>query len=274
MKYFFKVIRFFESSPIENLEVEERIAMSLLGSGTGLMQVVFTYRAGLYYDPICLLVLSILAILFLYLFKYRIISLETLSFNKPLVELGASTSFLLHEVSKPLSRLNAKEKNSNDLNSVIELVNMAKTLSSGDAISSELEINLKEIITEVLSKYSDELAYFKVQVLLTNLNVKVKSNYKLLFIIIDNLIRNAIENFEENFVDYKIAIEYENNILLISNDINESNLNFKVELGNSSKKGHMGVGLFLVSKLASSLNIKFNNVIKNRKFICELEFLN
>lgn len=196
-----------------------------------------------------------------------------------LAELGASYSLFVHEISKPLSRLVRKKedfKQNKDLDSLFDLYSMMTHFNSESIPSvSIVDVNLSEVIQEILDKYSDYLQLYKITV--DNQVVKwvIKEDRRMLYVLLDNIFRNAIENAVGFKGDYKIEILQNDNILTIKNPINPlfviENINL-LPVGSTTKAGHMGVGVFLIKKIATKLGLTLDMNISSKKFLVTIAF--
>lgn len=196
---------------------------------------------------------------FLYYFKKN---QNTLAFNQPLVEIGQSTSFIMHEFSKPINRLmNSDQINQEDVRSIIDLYSLAKILSNQNK-SNNLSIEtikIDDLIYKILNKYQSFILEKSIQIFFSPSGIEIKTSFLLLEIVIDNLIRNAIENKTDDNTTYIIYIQCSNKNITITNTSSKNNFNSSQPIfGNSTKIGHMGVGLYIVHKIINQLGYKFS----------------
>lgn len=194
---------------------------------------------------------------------------NTISENQPLVEIGQSTSFILHEISKPIKRIE-KNPNKEDIEQIISFYNLANVLSIKVNNLKLDDVHIINVVNSIILKYSDALSTFNIQIVqnATDRNIILKSNCKLLEILIDNLIKNAIENNIQNNSSDDIYINISENELCIQNTLFNSDIEIEDMLrpGFSTKNGNMGMGLMIISNICNNLNHKLEiNINKKEK---------
>lgn len=196
-----------------------------------------------------------------------------------LAEMGASYSLFVHEISKPLTRL-IKDKHSygqsEDLKSLFDLYSMMTYFNTNNLAATSLtEIDLHKLLQDVLSKYSDYLEHYKISVVNQVNGFQINKDRKMLYVLFDNILRNAIENARDFPGEYSIEILQNNNIITIQNPINPLFAVGNVDLltiGKTSKEGHMGVGIFLIKKIALKLGLSSDVEISSKKFVFKIDF--
>lgn len=196
-----------------------------------------------------------------------------------LAEMGASYSLFVHEISKPLTRL-IKDKHSygqsEDLKSLFYLYSMMTYFNTNNLVATSLtEIDLHKLLQDVLSKYSDYLEHYKISVVNQVNGFQINKDRKMLYVLFDNILRNAIENARDFPGEYNIEILQNNNIIIIQNPINPLFAVGNVDLltiGKTSKEGHMGVGIFLIKKIALKLGLSSDIEISSKKFVFKIDF--
>lgn len=193
-----------------------------------------------------------------------------------LAKMGASYSFFVHEISKPLSRLVRKKEDFNhdkDINSVFDLYSMMNQLHAEDPSRTSIqEVDFEKVVNEILDRYADYLKLYKINLDIRLSDYVLKTDEKILYVFLDNIFRNAIENSKGHSGDYVIEVFQNLGVITIKNPINPKFNIDSVELhpvGFSTKEGHMGVGLFLIKKLASRLGFMLNISIQEKKFVVE-----
>ena len=188
---------------------------------------------------------------------------------------GKASSFILHEMQKPMNRLNMNEHNNDDLNSLRKTLEIAKKLQQGSITDAKIEsISLELIAEEVLSKYKDFLDFYEIKVSLDLLHSKYKTDRELIILILDNLIRNAIEANKENAIDnrwLKITSTPQgfNVFNPFTSMIAASDLFTPLK---SSKIGNMGTGLHFCKTISEGLGHTIKVKCKQNVFEAQLEF--
>lgn len=183
---------------------------------------------------------------------------STITSNQPLVELAQTTSFLMHEISKPINRIkNTNDYHNEDVKSIIELYTLASALSKNTNNYDNQLINLEKLMNKVISKYQSYIDQFNIEINLSNLNHSFELPEKNFEIVIDNIIRNAIENYSSNS-KYFINIKLDDQKIIFENpSIFKIFDNYDLTPGISSKPGHMGMGLYIIKRLLNAMNYQF-----------------
>lgn len=174
--------------------------------------------------------------------------------------IGKSTSFIIHELSKPVGRLNSENaKEIPELQEIQEVLTIAQELSTNTVINSAKQsCNINKIIEERLTNYQSFLNYYNIQV-----QNHVPSHFhaiappRYLNIILDNLIKNAIEasKIVEAQSDRFIKIEVINGDLVITNSFQTTiDLSQIFEANSTSKVGNLGIGLYLCKNFCEVLD--------------------
>ena len=170
---------------------------------------------------------------------------------------GKASSFILHEMQKPLSRMQSDGAMQIEIDSLKRTLNIAQQLHSGSLNTVKFNsVNIEKLCLSTVEKYNEFLEYFQIKVA-CELQVKNQhSDEVMLGFILDNLIRNAIEANKDNQIDKRwIKIISNNNYLCITNPftnmIDESDLFTPLK---SSKEGNMGTGLHFCKTIADGLN--------------------
>jgi signal transduction histidine kinase len=194
--------------------------------------------------------------------------LKAMEADKKFADYGKTSSFLMHEMAKPLRKMNQDpECFQEELNRLNEIYSIASSLrNKEDPLLVLEEVNINKFINDILSKYETFIKAYDIKMSIqTDVNI-ILTDKKLIRFSLDNLIKNAIEanvDFEgDRFIEFKIL----KNKILIKNpffdtSFSESNL-FKPM--SSTKKGHMGVGLYISKMISDTLGHKLHiNTSKN-----------
>ncbi len=206
--------------------------------------------------------------------------------------LGKTSSFLIHEMSKPMLA-SSENESKQDLK---ELINLSRVMMGGSIPSSEYqEINIFDEVDKLIQRFipasiqGDYPIKIKIDI---DKNNTFFTSPKAFEIIISNLLKNAIESLAP-FVDtpkaldtdkFTISIGFDKSsdkscqTLTITNFIlDESNLkNYKNwdEINYTTKKSHHGVGLYIVKTLAEKTNLKINKNLKDDLISFEISYKN
>lgn len=194
--------------------------------------------------------------------------------------IGKTSSFLIHEISKPIFNKSSAELESSETKNLKDLINITKYMISGNIPESEFqEINLNATIQNIITNLdSSGLVKFldiKINIIIEP-DIFLKTSQKGFEIIIANLIKNALEALAPYYdkEEYRklliIEINYnsEKNILTISNPIFDllaiKNFHKWSDINFTTKDGHQGVGLHIAHTLCSKCHLKISNeFVKN-----------
>lgn len=188
---------------------------------------------------------------------------------------GKASSFILHEMQKPMNRLNMTVHENDDLNSLRKTLEIAKKLQQGSINEAKIEtISLEKIAAEVMIKYNEFLDFYKIKITFDLAHSKFKSDHELITLIFDNLIRNAIEANKENELENRwLTVSSRDNGFNIINPftkmIAETELFTPLK---SSKIGNMGTGLHFCKTITEGLDHKIKVKCKNNVFEAQFEF--
>lgn len=189
--------------------------------------------------------------------------------------LGKATSFILHEISKPIFNMKegdeiSKEK-IDDLKSKLDI---ASQLQKGVMEKVHQKVNVKSILEEVISDNYIFLDFYKLDPNINAKDIIIEADPKLVKTIISNLVRNAIEAVSALHHNRFIEIDLDENKFEISNSyfktVEEKDLFVPMK---SSKSGNMGMGLYISKTLAENMNYDLkvsnvDNVFKARFIFC------
>lgn len=186
---------------------------------------------------------------------------------------GKASTFVIHEMQKPLNRLLSKDEKNTDLDSIKKTLDIARTLQKGSVESATIiEVSADDLHRDILAKYSDYLSYYSIQTS-TDFKLKTfKTDKALMEIVYDNLIRNAIEANKENPEDKRwIKVAAEDNSLFITNPyvqtLNEKELFTPLK---TTKFGNMGIGLHFCKTILEGLGKEIRIDTRNNQFMVEI----
>lgn len=188
---------------------------------------------------------------------------------------GKASSFILHEMQKPLSRLQSLGSMNDELESLRKTLSIAKQLQSGSLDKVKIApIQIENLCRDNVNKYQEFLDYYKINVRYNLSSKSFKSDRIMLDHMVDNLVRNAIEANKENSLENRwIDFSIDQNQLSISNPytnmISESDLFTPLK---SSKEGNMGTGLHFCKTISDGLNHTMKVKCKNNIFEIRIEF--
>lgn len=175
--------------------------------------------------------------------------------------IGKSTSFIMHEISKPVDRLSHKNEKyfSKEIEEISEMLSIAQDIRSNKILNAKKEVcNLRDIVEERLNHYQSFLTYFNIKVINEIPDdYIVMAPHKYINIIIDNLIKNAIEasKLVEPVDNRFLGLSIKNTYFTINNPFTVSiELTKMFEPNNSTKIGNMGVGLYLCKHFCEALD--------------------
>lgn len=175
--------------------------------------------------------------------------------------IGKSTSFIMHEISKPVHRLSHKNEQhySKEIEEINEMLSIAQDIRSNKILSATKEAcNLRNLVEERLNHYQSFLTYFHIKVINEiPEDYVILAPHKYINIIIDNLIKNAIEasKLVEPAENRFVGLGIKNTYFTINNPFTVSIELTKIfEPNNSTKVGNMGVGLYLCKHFCEALD--------------------
>ncbi len=224
-------------------------------------------------NSICLQGLCFLVYYYITLPKLKITESE-----KKLANYGKASSFIMHELAKPIDRMIHNPNNlSQEINVIKDILNLSNSINhSAEKLEERIIVN--NLVNQHLEKYQEYISDYEIKINLHDHGQKIEllSEEKSLNFIIDNLIKNAIEEVKdfENINKRVIKISIERNSLTIENNIKNSSIINQVEIVafKSAKDGHMGVGLFLSELLANRIKCSLKISKISEKFVATLIF--
>lgn len=209
-------------------------------------------------------------------YKKHMDQLEELS---PLVSIGRSTSFLLHEIKGPLHLLERDlSKTSNEKNSYIQeikrLIEVSNSYANNKIEHDFSRFDISQLIEKTYDLYQSQIKYLEIDVEFNYYNKMVYTDKTCLSIILKNIIKNSLESA----IDYnhkpfsRIQTEQVADYFKITLENTTSNkehiLSRIFTPGFTTKKGgaNMGHGLYLSKKLIEDLGGTINIEIHNDIF--------
>lgn len=202
--------------------------------------------------------------------------------------LGKASSFLIHEISKPIFTKNNTNENSDDTKNLKDLISITKYMIGGKIPANEFqEINLKSTIDNVVLKLNPNELTEALNITIKNNipeDILISTSKKGFEIIFANLFKNSLEalapfydkkEFQEKLL---ITLNYDphNKILSIKNPIldlkNLKSFQNWEDLSFTTKEGHQGVGLHIAKTLASKANIDFTRQTTDNSVVFFLKF--
>jgi signal transduction histidine kinase len=208
--------------------------------------------------------------------------------NKVFSELGKVSSFLLHELSSPVSRLANKasnsEEHSREIDQIKNLLQLTKAISQKRSEIKKDEFKLSTLSNYYIDEYSRTIDRLDIEVDVEERNRVVNSNATFVDIIVKNIIKNAIEHLktlESN--NKKIVIreisDEKKEVLRISNTAEKKSKKEINEMFSplySTKKtkygSNQGIGLFISKRMAEGLGININCFCKDDLIHFDVEF--
>ena len=219
-------------------------------------------------DFITLMLMTALSYIFFLYPRIKKIK-EDLKFSN----IGKASSFILHEIQKPLSRIQDKNFADEDIDSLRKTVAIAKKLQT-DSLndSNKTAVNLKEITESILKNYQEYLEYFQIKITFHYEYEIYRCDLSAITLILDNFIRNAIEANKENEDGKRwIEIKSTKTKIMISNPylntISQENLFMPLK---STKPGNMGVGLHLCKTISDAQGHVLDVKLKNNIFAANI----
>lgn len=210
-------------------------------------------------NNICMQLLCYLVYYFATLPKLKLIESE-----KQFAKLGKSSGFIMHEITKPILRMNQNpERFEEELVKINEIVMIARAIKNGDESNLVLEeVDLHNLVSDSLSTYKVFLDGFKIDIKFESQVQKIKTDANLLKFVLDNLIKNSIEASVEYNGKRFVEIYFDSKIILVKNSYvaNEYSSDDFFRPMMTTKKGHMGVGLYISKSIIENLgySIKIN----------------
>lgn len=194
--------------------------------------------------------------------------IKAIKAEKSFSELGKSTSFLLHELARPIQKLqnNLEIKDQNFLEELTDTLELAKILRNKDYHNIALDsFDITALYREIMADYSSFIQYFEInfQEEIPH-SLYIKGNSKFTKLIVSNLLRNAIEALKElpNKEDRVMKLVIDQNQFCLSNNCLKKVDTAKIfDPGYTTKKGNMGVGLYLTNNLCEKIGWRLS--IKN-----------
>lgn len=178
-------------------------------------------------------------------------------------DLGESNLVLLDTSLKNLNKLER-------INKSILLLNKLEHKNLFESV----QLNLSEEIKNVLNDYNDFIVTKNLTVSLSlEPDFKIKANHSLINILLSNLISNAIKH---NMDNGNINIELKNKELLISNNVQTSNINpekfFERFFKQSTSSDSVGLGLTIVKKICDLYDFLITNRVTDYIYSVTIRF--
>lgn len=187
-------------------------------------------------------------------------------------KLGKATSFILHEISKPI--LNLEVENESDKLKIEDLkhkLEIARQLQDGMISNSFDSVNINKLINELLEENKKFIDYYSLKPSYSSEDTVWKGDSKLIKTILSNLIRNSIEAVILVKEHPRLNINLKDNCLKITNNFHSTlSENELFQPMKSTKVGNMGMGLYISKSLADSQKLDLKIKIDGNNFIAEL----
>lgn len=203
--------------------------------------------------------------------------IKYLSEELKFANLGKTSSFLIHEISKPILTDNSKSSGTDNSKNLKDLINITKYMMGGPIPPNEFKkIHLHKIIQDIVTGLDSTNIISRLAIRI-NIDippdVTIMTSPKGFEIIFANLFKNALEALApfyehsefKNHLTINIQFDETTKALSISNPIFDGNnlknvQNWK-EISFTTKEGHQGVGLHIIYTLASKCNIEINQAL-------------
>jgi signal transduction histidine kinase len=190
--------------------------------------------------------------------------------DKKFADYGKTSSFIMHEIAKPLNRMNSNPENfKEELERLNEIYSIANSLRNKENHQVKLEtVDIETAINEIIHKYQDFIDLYHIQISIKIDIHNILTDKKLMHFALDNFIRNAIEA-NVDFKGYRfLDIVVAGNNISIKNPFIDSNFskNNLFKPMSTTKKGHMGVGLYISKMITDNLSHKLNIDISKELF--------
>lgn len=217
--------------------------------------------------------ISMQALCYLVYYFATLPKLKLIESEKQFAKLGKSSGFIMHEITKPILRMNQNpERFEEELVKINEIVMIARAIRNGDESNLMLEeVGLHGLLNDSLATYKTFLDGFKIDVKLKNQEQKIKTDANLIKFVLDNLIKNSIEASADYNGQRFIEIYFDSKIISVKNPYvrNEySSEDFFCPMM-TTKKGHMGLGLYISKSIAD--NLGYSIEISTYKDIFEVQ---
>ena len=189
--------------------------------------------------------------------------IKAIKAEKSFSELGKSTSFLLHELARPIQKLqnHLELKDHNFLEELTDTLELAKILRNKDYHNITLDsFDIASLYRETMKDYTSYIQYFEIKFQEdVPHSLYIRGNAKFTKLIVSNLIRNAIEalkelpNTEERIMSLVINPQH---FCLTNTCLKKVDCSKIFDAGYTTKKGNMGVGLYLTNNLCEKIGWK------------------
>lgn len=190
-------------------------------------------------------------------------------------KIGKATSFILHEISKPIMSLDKNENlSSSHIEDLKNKLEIARQLQNGIVENVNEKILVKDILNKIIEEKSHFLNFFEIKI-----ETKVDSSVwfadpKLIYTVMSNIIVNAIEATSKvDQVESRIIkIELKESDLIISNPfqstIPEKDIFSPMK---STKPGNMGMGLYISKMLTDSQKFLLLAKVNKSNFVINIK---
>lgn len=194
------------------------------------------------------------------------------------VNLGKTSTFLLHEISKPIKRITPDSASfHSDIEQIKETLTIAQALRNNDIkIKEPTNFKLNDLVNAGLDQYRGYIEHLQIKI--KNeipKEAEVYVDLKYFKLVLDNLIKNAIEATIE--IEEKeqrlISIQYQDKTLSISNPFMTTvPLSEIFDPIRTTKEGNMGVGLYISNFICQNLSWKLKMATHKKIFTASLSF--
>lgn len=188
-------------------------------------------------------------------------------------DLGMRSSYLLHEINRPLSQMTQQQDSiaaRQSLNELRKLVDALDGVSRGHLITDH-QVSVEDIITSLRRRYSEYLADFDVKVSIEGESLFL-THEGALELVLKNIFVNALEEAARlppprRWINVKLDLV---DGVAISNPLSEPkrvkcyNL---FEPGFTTKRGHQGMGLSLSRRLAEIAKLRLSSEVRGDEII-------
>ncbi len=229
-------------------------SLAIFGARNEMLYVAqgMSAKPEIFINNICMQVLCYLVYYFATVPKLKLIESE-----KQFAKLGKSSGFIMHEITKPILRMNQNpERFEEELVKINEIITIARAIKNGDESNLALEeVNLSNLINDTLSAYKPFIDGFKIDVKLKAQVQVIKTDANLIKFVLDNLIKNSIEASADYQGERFVEISFDSEVIRVKNSYieNEHLAEDFFRPMMTTKAGHMGVGLYISKSIADNL---------------------
>lgn len=188
-------------------------------------------------------------------------------------DLGMRSSYLLHEINRPLSQMTHQQDTTaarQSLNELRALVDALDGVTRGH-LAADKVVHAENVITALRRRYSEYLADFDVKISVEG-EARFLTHEGALELVLKNLFVNALEEAARlppprRWINIKLDLV---DGVMVSNPLSEPKRTKRFDIydpGFTTKRGHQGMGLSLSRRLAHAAKLNLEHKVQGDEIV-------